>query len=69
MTIPFAGFCRLKLQIKKPQAVSACGFKKNDLFSAIQAGRYKNNTQNKNKICQFCGWSWIFPFYNYPRNI
>jgi aspartyl/asparaginyl beta-hydroxylase (cupin superfamily) len=30
MAIPFAGSCRLKLQIKKPQAVSvfACGFKK-----------------------------------------
>ncbi len=28
MTIPFAGSGRLKLQIKKPQAVSACGFKK-----------------------------------------
>jgi len=56
MAIPFAGLCRLELQIEKPQAVSACGFKKNDLFSAIQAGRYiKIIPEIKIKIACFAG--------------
>jgi hypothetical protein len=62
MTIPFAGSCRLKLQLKKPQAVSACGFKKMIYLAQYRQAGIKIIPEIKIKVVCFAGGHRFFPF-------
>jgi len=60
MAIPFAGSCRLKLQRKKPQAVSACGLKKMIYLSQHRQAGIKIIPEIKIIVTCFAGGHRIF---------